>query len=590
MYQVLYRKWRPQVFEDVVGQPHITTTLLNELKAGRTAHAYLFTGSRGTGKTTCAKILSKAVNCLNPQNGDPCNVCENCIGIDNGSILDVVEIDAASNRGVENIRELREETNFTPAKAKYRVYIIDEVHMLTIEAFNALLKTLEEPPAYVVFILATTEVHKLPATILSRCQRFDFRRIALQDIVARLSYVAQQEKINLDKEAAYLIARIADGGMRDALSILDQASGGDEVVTTQRVRQTAGLAGNEHLFKLSDAIANEDTPAALDIVNDLHQHSLDMEQLCVTLIDHFRNFMMMKTLEHPEEVILAADDELALLKEKAKDFSLERIVSILDILQGALENMRYGAQRRIRMEMTIVRLTTPTMNTDVNAIIDRITHLENLLQNGEVRPKAQVATTNTLQEDIVEEKEDISNNVSDDAPPWDEEAKARASQEVKEDAEVQVQEYEDIDIPLPKDEDIATKSEEVPSMDNEEIEDKAPVASAGEELFSEWSQVLEALSQLNKPLCGILAGSNAFKRGDNRILIESPNPALTQLLQQSNHIATLHEAVYRVSGIKYRLGVYRHEEEQKENQAPTKDPLQDLFGRAKEADIEIEIE
>ena len=219
MYRVLYRKWRPQTFEDVSGQPHITDTLMNEVKENRLAHAYLFTGSRGTGKTSCAKILSKAINCLDPVNGNPCNKCEICRGIDEGSVLDVVEIDAASNRGIDDIRALREESAFTPAQAKFRVYIIDEVHMLTIEAFNALLKTLEEPPEHIVFILATTEVQKLPSTILSRCQRFDFRRISVESIVDRLKYVASQENVTIDNTAATLIARIADGGMRDALSI-----------------------------------------------------------------------------------------------------------------------------------------------------------------------------------------------------------------------------------------------------------------------------------------------------------------------------------------------------------------------------------
>lgn len=254
MYRVLYRKWRPQTFEEVYGQPHITATLKNELVSGRVAHAYLFTGSRGTGKTTCAKILSKAVNCLSPHDGDPCNECEICRGIDNGSVLDVIEIDAASNNGVDNIRDLRDEANFTPVKAKYRVYIIDEVHMLSTGAFNALLKILEEPPEHVIFILATTEVHKLPATILSRCQRFDFKRITPEDICARLQYVAEHENITLDEDAAALIAKVADGALRDALSLLDRCCAVDEHITSEVVTKSAGLAGRDYLMRLSKCI------------------------------------------------------------------------------------------------------------------------------------------------------------------------------------------------------------------------------------------------------------------------------------------------------------------------------------------------
>lgn len=263
MYKVLYRKWRPQVFADVVGQPQVTITLKNELMAGRIAHAYLFTGSRGTGKTTCAKILAKAVNCLDLHDGDPCGNCEICRGIESGSVMDIVEIDAASNNGVDNIRMLREEANFTPAAAKYRVYIIDEVHMLSTGAFNALLKTLEEPPEHVIFILATTEVHKLPATILSRCQRFDFRRIPPQEIAGRLTYVAEQENAVLEEQAGLLLARLADGALRDALSLLDQCLGRSKQVTLEVVQETVGLVGRDHLFALSEAVRGHDSSSAL---------------------------------------------------------------------------------------------------------------------------------------------------------------------------------------------------------------------------------------------------------------------------------------------------------------------------------------
>lgn len=297
MYRVLYRKWRPQTFEEVYGQPHITATLKNELVSGRVAHAYLFTGSRGTGKTTCAKILSKAVNCLSPHDGDPCNECEICRGIDNGSVLDVIEIDAASNNGVDNIRDLRDEANFTPVKAKYRVYIIDEVHMLSTGAFNALLKILEEPPEHVIFILATTEVHKLPATILSRCQRFDFKRITPEDICARLQYVAKHENITLDEDAAALIAKVADGALRDALSLLDRCCAVDEHITSEVVTKSAGLAGRDYLMRLSECIIKKDCASALGIINELHMNSCDMERLCSEFMFHLRDLMIVKTVK-----------------------------------------------------------------------------------------------------------------------------------------------------------------------------------------------------------------------------------------------------------------------------------------------------
>ncbi|HPZ00838.1 MAG TPA: DNA polymerase III subunit gamma/tau, partial [Clostridiales bacterium] len=303
MYQALYRKWRPHVFADVVGQSHITETLMNEITAGRHSHAYLFTGSRGTGKTTCAKIFAKAVNCEHPANGNPCNQCDICRGIDDGSVLDVIEIDAASNNSVDDIRNIREEAKFTPVKGKYRVYIIDEVHMLSSSAFNALLKTLEEPPTHLKFILATTEVQKLPATILSRCQRFDFKRIRPQEIAGRVAYVAEQENLNLTAEAANLIARLADGALRDALSILDQCISHSRDIDEAVVNEVVGLAGKDHLFALAENILRHDSAAALEQVNTLYNASCEMDRLCNELINHFRNLMIAKTVQDPHGLI-----------------------------------------------------------------------------------------------------------------------------------------------------------------------------------------------------------------------------------------------------------------------------------------------
>lgn len=356
MYQALYRKWRPQVFSDVVGQQHITQTLKNEIQSDRHSHAYLFTGSRGTGKTTCAKIFAKAVNCEHPVGGDPCNTCETCRGIDSGSIMDVIEIDAASNNGVDNIRDIRDEANFTPVSGKYRVYIIDEVHMLSTGAFNALLKTLEEPPKHVKFVLATTEVHKLPATILSRCQRFDFKRITPEDISQRLAFVAEQEGLSLDPEAAMLIARLADGALRDALVLLDQCMGHNKNITVQVANDVVGLAGRDYLFSLSACILKKDAAGALKKAGELHNRSCDMVHLCGELINHFRNIMICKAVENPKELIICSEQELNEYKSIASAYSMDRILEILDIFGDTLVSLRKGVNRRVEMEMSIIKL------------------------------------------------------------------------------------------------------------------------------------------------------------------------------------------------------------------------------------------
>ncbi|MBP5459325.1 MAG: DNA polymerase III subunit gamma/tau, partial [Clostridia bacterium] len=357
-YQALYRKWRPQVFADVVGQEHVTRTLMNEVRTGRHSHAYLFTGSRGTGKTTCAKIFAKAVNCEHPVDGDPCNCCETCKGIDAGAILDVVEIDAASNNGVDNIREIRDEANFTPVGGKYRVYIIDEVHMLSTGAFNALLKTLEEPPEHVKFVLATTEVHKLPATILSRCQRFDFHRISPEDIAARIAYVASEEGLELTAGAANLIARLADGALRDALSILDQCVGQSKTIDENVVNTVVGLAGRDYLFQLAESILHRNSAMALSQIDDLYNRSCDMERLCNELINHFRNLMVCKAVKNPKDLIVCSAVELAAYQSSAKRTSMSDILNTLNALGDALVLIRKGLNRRVEMEMAIIRLCT----------------------------------------------------------------------------------------------------------------------------------------------------------------------------------------------------------------------------------------
>jgi len=358
MYQVLYRKWRSPVFADVVGQDHVTATLRRALATGRLSHAYLFTGPRGTGKTSCARILAKAVNCMDPRDGEPCNECEICRGIDSGSVLDVIEIDAASNNGVDNIRDLRDETNFTPAQGKYRVYIIDEVHMLSAGAFNALLKTLEEPPSYVIFILATTEAHKLPATVLSRCQRFDFHRISAEDISKRLLYVAGQEGFTLEEAAAMLLARVADGAMRDALSLLDRCRAEGEAITAAYVAKCIGMADRHYLFELTDAVLERDIPRCLELIHRLYQDACDMERLCEELLLHLRNLLILLTVQSPREFLTCTEEDLELYRAQAGCCSTPQLLKYMETLEQAGANLRRSADRRMEMELGLIRLCT----------------------------------------------------------------------------------------------------------------------------------------------------------------------------------------------------------------------------------------
>ena len=360
MYRALYRKWRPAAFRDVVGQQAITTALKNQLLHDKVAHAYLFTGTRGTGKTTCAKIFAKAVNCPNRTDADPCNECAVCRGIDDGSVLDVVEIDAASNNGVDNIRDLREETVYTPSEGKYKVYIIDEVHMLSTAAFNALLKTMEEPPPHVIFILATTEIHKVPATILSRCQRYDFKRIAVEDIQARLLEVAGHENIQLDEPAAGLIARLADGAMRDALSILDTCAGVSEQVDEALVRKMAGVTDRSYLFELSDALARQDAAAVLTQIASLRQASVDMKRLCDELIVHYRNLMLAAVPGAQNLLSGISREEQEQYERHAQNISAAQAVQCIKTLCAALDKMGKGVDARIELELAVYELCYPT--------------------------------------------------------------------------------------------------------------------------------------------------------------------------------------------------------------------------------------
>ena len=476
MYRVLYRKYRPQFFADVIGQPQVTDTLKNELKADRLSHAYLFTGSRGTGKTTCSKILAKAVNCLNTNNGDPCGKCAICQGIDDGTVTDVVEIDAASNNGVDDIRLLREEAHFTPAEAKYRVYIIDEVHMLSISAFNALLKTLEEPPPHVIFILATTEVHKLPATITSRCQRFDFHRISPEDIAKRLEYVCKEEN-----------------------TLLDQCMGQAEKITENSVRKTAGLADKTHLFDITDAILEKDAAKAVEIADELHKNSKDMARLCEELVGHFRAVMLIKTVKNPKESIVMSESDFMKADKQAQKLSLPLVIKIMDTLQSAMERMFQGVNRRIEMEMTMVKLCGVQAESSSNPELEkRISALEKIIAN-------------------------LKNNPS-----------AIQSQPVK------------TAVPPPV---------KRPNVDMEELRKNAVK-------FPQWHDVTEHLKQYSKSLGTSFDGSTAYISG-KYVLVDSKNDMCFELLRKPEHRTEVRDIIQQITGKNYSLGRYNYPDEQK---------------------------
>lgn len=358
MYLALYRKYRPRTFDDVISQEHITTTLKNQVANGTAAHAYLFTGSRGTGKTTCAKIMAMAVNCLDPQNGNPCLECERCREIMSGETTDIVEMDAASNNGVDDVRQLRDEVAYTPVSCKYRVYIIDETHMLSPAAFNALLKTLEEPPAHVKFIFATTEQHKVPATISSRCQRFEFRRVNIADSAERLLEVAEKENVSLDKDAAELISRLSDGGMRDALSLLDRCISADEHITSQTVRDCAGVADTQHLFAFSEMAAKKDAAGCIRLLGELYRNSKDLSLVIDELSTHYRDLMLYKTAPNDADLLSALPEDHVKIAETAALYELSDVLRCLVLLQQCADNIGKTKQRKTLAEMCLVKMCT----------------------------------------------------------------------------------------------------------------------------------------------------------------------------------------------------------------------------------------
>ena len=514
-YQALYRKYRPLTFSDVVGQEQVTKTLQKELTDGKTVHAYLFTGTRGTGKTSCAKILARAVNCQHPVNGDPCLECEQCKASLLDENTDIVEIDAASNNGVDSIRELRELINFAPANSKYRVYIIDEVHMLSSGAFNALLKTLEEPPAHVIFILATTEVHKLPATILSRCQRFDFRRIDSEKIAERIQYVAEKEGLTVTDDAATLIASVADGGMRDALSILDLCASNNKNIDENTVETVCAMAGNDYLIDLTDCLKQGDTEKALILIEELNNSSVDMLRLLSELTSHFRDLMIVKTVKGAKKPIVCSSKRMAALENQAEDFDIKEIICCLNILQETASKMQSG-NRRSQMELAVIKICNPTLSTDLDSLERRVAALE---KGNNVR----IISAAQPENKIASKKAEL---IDDEIPLPDSEYETPAPMEEK--------------APVPQ----------------ENVKSTPPEKGVSE--VENWNEIIRLIKQKSPIMGGVLNDSKAYIKGDY-LLIDAPNEQFRSLVNGANPIYknSIRSAAQEVLGVTYKLGPYK---------------------------------
>ena len=578
MYRALYRKWRPRTFEDVVGQQGIVSALKNQIATGRVGHAYLFTGTRGTGKTTCAKIFAKAVNCQDKTSPDPCGVCQICKGIDDGSILDVVEIDAASNNGVDNIRDLRDETAYTPSACTYKVYIIDEVHMLSIAAFNALLKIMEEPPSHVIFILATTEIHKVPATILSRCQRYDFGRIKPEDIAARVSYVAAQEQLELTEGAAALIARLADGALRDALSILDTCAGVSTQIDEELVRRMAGVTDRSYLFRISDALHNKNATEALAEVAQLRQQSVDMKRLCEELISHYRNLMLAALPGGKALLSGVAPEEEAQYLQTAEGIRQGESVRAIRLLGSALEKMGRGTDQRIELELALFALTempqtaqqpvqaAPVQNAPVQqapafgqqsatpfaaapfAAADPAPFA--VRQQNEPAAQPQTAQ-NSARQSVPAQSQDL--------PPWELETPPVSGQEAREmakpaDEPIAAQQPE----PLPWEAEPIQQKEVPPPVQQAQPQRQslaAPAKGEPPQPFEPWPQVVAILETRDRQLYSHLHKSRAVYDG-RRVLIEG-GPTFRDFIRvnkESQEI--LKQIIQEVTGVRCGIGPY----------------------------------
>ncbi|PWL87804.1 MAG: DNA polymerase III subunit gamma/tau [Oscillospiraceae bacterium] len=594
MYRALYRKWRPKTFSDVVGQVGITAALQNQIIHGKIGHAYLFTGTRGTGKTSCAKIFAKAVNCPHRNGADPCCECDICKGIDNGSIMDVVEIDAASNNGVDNIRDLRDETAYTPSQCTYKVYIIDEVHMLSTAAFNALLKIMEEPPAHVIFILATTEIHKVPATILSRCQRYDFMRIKPQDIEARLLYVAGQEGIQLAKDAAELISRLADGAMRDALSILDTCAGVGGEVTQQLVRRMAGVTDKGYLFDISDAVLRADAAGVLALVAQLREKSVDVKRLCDELILHYRNLLLAGVPGGQELLMGTSAEEQARYEQAARSVSPQAAVRAVKVLSDALDKMGKGTDARIELELALFNLCQPQeMRAAQPATPAPRPQPASVPQQEAVRPFTAAATpiipavpTQAMAETQAPVQAPAGQKAgAEDTPPWEGAAsKEAAPSAVPPPAQAQK--------PMPEPEQLAEQEppaeaplhapEQAPLSEPSPSPEKAapvsqapaakPAARAGApgELapFAQWPQIVAAMQEKDQLLYANMKDTKAYFDG-RRVWIDGTELFLEFMRRNEYSSGLIKDVIEQVSGKRYLIGPYQKAGKKAAAAAPT---------------------
>ena len=568
VYQALYRKWRPMRFSDISGQNQVSDTLKTAVANGRTSHAYLFCGTRGTGKTSTAKIFSRAVNCENPIDGEPCNECPTCKGILDGSILDVYEMDAASNRGVENIREIRDEVIYTPVGCKYKVYIIDEVHMLTAEAFNALLKTLEEPPSHTIFILATTEPHKIPATILSRCQRFDFKRISVDNIAHRISEITSAEGIDITPDAVETIAELGDGSMRDAISILDRCSAfGSEKLTSDRISDIMGVVGTSKLFEICDAVAENNAKLAVKLTDDVLREGKEAQNLIENLIDHYRILLVCKATDKPTELIEKTEITAEKFVTQAEKYGVERILYSIKTLGEYLSQAKWLTKPKLAVTQAVVRLSNPAYSSETEALLARIEKLE---------AKVMDLSLGNVSAESISDKKDADNTKyikptdkatsSDAPPPWD-----------ISDGKTKV---------------IASKEETSPEVERKPAKEAVPSETDAKDANSWelWKEALGEIKKESKLLYAFLYNGNAIKNG-NVIEIEVEGKLAYERISTEDGIKYLSKMFSRVAEEPLTARVYIKSERQKVEKTEEKIgfSIQDIANKKDEFGDKIDI-